>query len=377
MGDAQAEVLLESLDHLQVPRSHRVTYWRILNAGTMPESAILETSEDPTSVRWLEAEGFVFRDVDQNNRTRYYPCEPGLLAQSLLNKCSWKYGEFSAIPSEELEKVRGHIEAVRSVAQDVFQKMVVARRLPKGIVYLEGPERISNFIVSMISDASDIFGVTAAEWTSNLPLIWAAICDRLAKGIRYRRIVGEVTLTAFGHAINKRDVNEIGVQLRVLPQSLLTSPFYLIETPSAESAIAFNDVQLRRERRIEAHFIDHGRLVASFRDRATELWNMSAPAASVFDFLDGVRGEYLRAVKDDLGSYAEDLASQVFDWGIFCDFPPDPRSLCVIEQLSVAKHILPYNVPIGRFPYMANILEPLRSFLAASLQSKEISRADS
>jgi hypothetical protein len=320
----------------------------------------------------LENSGFVIREIDDNGCPQLIPIDPVLVGTALLNRWSWHYPPFdhrrTTSPGASVPDI---IETAKRLAQRLLRDAPAHRDEAQGFRYLNGEDTISNFIAASIDQADAVFGLTAAQWTSNLPLIWAAIQRRLRSGLHYRRIAGETTIVSFGHAINKRDVLDVGVQLRATLASRLSEVYYLLKAKGRYSAIVFNEAQL--ESRREATFIDNQALLHPLRERAEYLWETSVPAALIFDFMEGIKEEYLAKVRAELGQTVELIAARIFDRGVFTeldDVEPTERTLA-IQTLADHGWTVPFSLPIGPFPFIANVVEPLRAFLADRVPQKE------
>lgn len=66
--------------------------------------------------------------------------------------------------------------------------------------------------------------------TATLPVFWAAITDRCAKGVRYQRYVPAEEMLQHGLKVVARDIEEVGVDLRIVDPESIRHRFYLIDS---------------------------------------------------------------------------------------------------------------------------------------------------
>jgi hypothetical protein len=330
------------------------------------------TSDTKEAMGWLENVGFVFSELEGNNNDRvFYPTEPDLLAASFNHRCEWGLPPFGYLGGENCHGQEA-IATLNRCAKELIADSTQPKRVPKDFIFLEGTERISNFIVRLIEQSSDFFGMSATEWASNLPLIWAALVKRIGEGLRYRRLAGEGIFVAFGHEINKRDVLEVGVNLRILQESQLNPIFYLATTPESEICLTFNDVQARLAGRREATSFANKVLVTRFREIAEAKWEAAVPAATMFRFMDELREDYLKKVQDTLGAQATEVAVQIFDRGVFADFRGCGNNEHVLlEKLNREGLVLQKDIGIGTSNVVPNVLGEVSKFLEEVVRTKE------
>lgn len=359
-----SEIIVAFAD-LEIPMDQAKAYLSLLGAGSWSED------EAQPEIGWLETEGLAFSELSDDNRLHFFPLDPTLVLTAFYYRQLWHYtsreGDISTLPASTQSRL---LSLGRSVAllSTALADRSNRRQRPGGFVFLEGRSKISTFLVQLINDASEVFSVTAAEWTTNLPLIWAALVRRLANGMVYRRVCSELVLVAFGQAINRRDVFEVGVDLRVLPRSAIREVFHLATAAGTTTALLFHAEPLATDRKARATFIDNASLVRRFTERAQNYWSHAVPAGPLLERIDNLSAEYLERVKDSLGTMAAAVAREVFDYGVFSK--PDTLGISdtaeVVRQLVAARFLLPLSLPIGAFGYVANIVDEVREILKMS-----------
>jgi hypothetical protein len=160
----------------------------------------------------------------------------------------------------------------------------------------------------------EIRGITAPRWTPGLPLVWEAIKDRCSAGVQYRRLADELTFASFGLAINRRDVERIGVGLRVAPKELLKQKFFTVDE---YAVFVFWDTARGDPFPLKASLTSMPVMVQKCISWFDTIWSRAVPAESLFAEFEGFRGRFVATCRSVLGESGEEVGNGLVDYGRF------------------------------------------------------------
>lgn len=339
--------LLTSL--LGMPETAASRYVELLQ-GSQPLQPT--SDEELHDLTLLESLGFAIAENAPSGPKRYYPLDAALVAASLEHQFAWK-----SLP-EGNKITKANVQRLCALISKA-----AAPRSPEQIAtpfsYIAGTAAISNFLATIIPQATNLLCISAAVWATNLPLIWAALKKRLEEGLDYRRVATLASFIAFGYEINRRDLLELHINLRVVTEQAPSPILYVITTSDATRVLLFNDVQLQQTGRKEATFVTHPRLVESLAEVAERIWISATPAIDLLAPMHQIRHRFLDAIVSRLGFAHAETAEAIFDYGVFAD-----TSLSATDHLSaleregfIQKTVLD-NLGISH--YQASILSDLQ-----------------
>jgi len=302
----------------------------------------------------LENYGFVFREAASAGYI-FFPTPLEILIPSLLHRLDWSYPPFIDIPENERECLHG---SLKQLLDDFPPRESSQPDAPKTAQVLEGAANIDTFIARILGDTRDACAISAAEWSTNLPLVWGTLSQRIKEGMRYRRIVSPLGLAAFGWAVNDRDTREIGVDLRVSLATTL-SPFYLFSGEHLHSAIVFGSSTVENSR-ARATYTALGQLTKRLSEIFDDLWDTATPANTILKRLQAHRSIYIERALQSCGVDGRRVAGLLFDKGIFSDFSSSDSSH--LSSLVSSGLAITSNYTIGFTKYVPNIIDELTSY---------------
>ena len=319
----------------------------VIDSAT-PSSSLTATAE-------LEKYGFVFRRTTPAGY-ELLPTPFEILVPSLLHRVQWKYPPFTDISDQERMRLENVFMRLR---ENLPKSVAVPNESPASSRTLEGTTEIDSFLAHVFRETQEVCAISAAEWSSNLPLVWAVIEQRMRQGMHYRRIVSPLGLAAFGWQINSRDTSETGIELRVDTTPAL-SPFYLFTGELFRSALVFvppaNDASARR-----ATYTALGqladRLFGIFEDR----WKTAVPAPTILRRLDSFRPVYIGSARKAFGERGVHIAELLFNKGIFSELTADEAA--ILPSLVDAGLLVRSKYTIGRTNHVPNITEEIARYV--------------
>lgn len=320
------------------------------------------------NLKCLEEKGMIIREVDEKQKEYVVPLNPLIVSRSLYSRFLWEY-----IPTERLS-AKLTLNEVRILSNyhetcDLFSKIFTpmygfSTRSIERISGLERipSERLSNVLSQMLSSASDeILGITAFPWTPNIALVWETLKERMASGVKYRRIADEITLIAFGHSINYRDVFEVGVNLGIIDGKEITEKFYVVDN---EEVFMFFPGVLPYYFKLEGMRITIGSVVRMYRDTFEHLWSKAIPAPKIINYISAIKGEFLNKSTKNLSQEEKRVVEGLFEYGKF--YKLSYTSLSLQHITSVLKPLEKKNYLIlfsdSEIGFIPNLLPYIRKY---------------
>lgn len=337
-----------------ISTSAEEVYDQVLQAGHISIHGATP-SIDMAAATDLENYGFVFRQMVQAGYD-LFPTPLEILIPSLLHRLDWSYPPFADVPTEERERLRNDFMQLHKKMPTSESPQLDSPAMPRA---LEGAANIDAFVARILGDTWDVCAVSAAERSSNLPLLWAVLVQRMKEGMRYRRIVSPLGLAAFGWNINDRDTTEIGVDLRVSLTEML-SPFYLFTGDQLRSALVFVS-SVRDDTQPRATYTALGQLTERLSKMFDDLWRAAVPVRPILHRLQAHRPLYIERAFQTCGEAGARVAALLFDKGIFAEFTADDDPLLL--SLVNSGLAITSNYTIGLTNHVPNIIDEITCYV--------------
>jgi len=157
----------------------------------------------------------------------------------------------------------------------------------------------------------------------------------MADGVVYRRICDLNEVVEHGLHIKRRDMEEVGVQLRVLEDEVITRKFYLID--DRYGVISWPD-EVGDGFALAGQVVENTWLCRKYRREFEVAWEEAIPGDLVVDILEGAASELLEQAGRVLGLQGQEWLQKVVDWGIYARFPdlPDAERQRIEEEALAA-----------------------------------------
>lgn len=316
-GEENALIFIEELSSLGLAHEEALLYVSILRKG-----GVEGIEADGQALTNLVGLALVRSEIDERGKPFLVATHPRIAVNSLINRVVW-----ANQPADAGRGTAAEDEMIASHQADLAPLVVgLEGLLQRGetppLVAYEDADAFAAALVDAIAEADvQVRGVTARGWLPNIALVWGAICDALGRGIPYYRLSDLVTWVSWGYAINRRDVRESGVRLRI-STSAIADKYFIVDDHSAfifesgPSEGRFTSSGTRMRNRL---------LVAGLVDSFDDAWEAGVPAEAALDATERLRGDFLaraRGVAPD----ALDVAAKIFDYGVYCSYTPDERA---------------------------------------------------
>lgn len=315
--------LLEVLEHLGVPTRAGEFYIQIAEVGrkfvTDLRSEFGGGRKDLLQdLKWLQDNGFILVQFDPARHKEAVALAPSIVARSLYARFLWRYTPLEHAlsrlsPKERLtlERYGKLCQTMEELASEIYQPPDLNQTL---VMYQ--PDECPNALAVALRDASqEILGVTVPPWVPNISVIWETLRERMEKGVRYRRICDEVTFISFGHLMNRRDVLEVGVRLRVISHERILDKFFLIDH---NAVFVLHPMKRRRGFGLEATRLTAEAFVNRYRNTFELMWRAGISGRDLIAYMDTVRDSFLSRCQEAAGDVGKRLGAALFDYGKFC-----------------------------------------------------------
>jgi hypothetical protein len=193
------------------------------------------------------------------------------------------------------------------------------RREPYRII---GDDAISGFLMKSVARGRFVLrAIVAPPWVGKLPMIWSAVTYIRGLGASYYRLSDQETFASFGYKINKRDMEDVGVELRILRRDPMSVPKIYLVDDSLAAVLQKDDSGERCTVYENPQEIDGQK--AEFKG----LWDESVPAEILLEQLEEQRGTFIRNAKELLTNAELEAYGFLLDYGVFC-YPSHLKNVC-------------------------------------------------
>lgn len=317
--------IVRRLEAIGLSETAANTYLRILRAGRLHERDLDDVPQKV--IEDLILRRLIFFERRPSGRT-YFALDPKTAFRTLWDKTLWE----AAVTEEELMKlpraeavdlldVRRQCRELSKMATSLYS---YRRPLTAGQIRIaQDAEELALTLTETIARAQE--EVAALSRSPRLPQvapIWETLCDRMEDGVVYRRICDLDEIVDHGLHIKRRDMEETGVQLRVLEAEVISRKFYLID--DRYSVIYWPD-EAGDGFTLVGQVVDNSWLARKYRREFEGAWDEAIAGELVVSILEEAASELVERAGQALGSQGEEWLQKIVDWGIFARFPDMPE----------------------------------------------------
>jgi len=322
-SEAHQRKVTETLTKLGISEQDSQIYVEILRQQpgectglSLGETPVLKNAYE--TVRKLQDMGIVSVGLDAFGKSVVRPIDPRIVSRAIYARFLWSLCPSEAMIGDLSTEERTRLKEYRELCGMLEEELGNLYTHPctrEGIVMIQ-EEQISVELAICLGRVEQIIrGVTAPTWVPDISLVWETIKDRIAEGIVYRRLGDPLTFVSFGHAINRRDVEQIGVKLRLLPQKQLKDKFFIVDTTEA---FIFWPPGPGRYFPLEASRTTFNDMILNCCESFDRLWKIAVPAEKIFPYMERLREQFVERCVSCTGTEeTRHLAEGVFDYGKF------------------------------------------------------------
>jgi len=355
------EELFGVFTKLGISNASAELYCDILLKGRVLKENMVGT---PGLIDELERAGLLHIDMDATGKEYALAIEPQVAVNALYAQRLWEHTPLEGWNYTNIDAIalKNLYDAKTYLISKLNQSHAITYIGEQGIKNIPA-DLSSNAISASLKQAClEILGMTSPPWLSNISLVWETIKDRIKHGVIYRRLCDEITLIAFGHQINLRDVFKVGVKLVVLPEESFTEKFYVRDK---SEVFVFVPGGPNERFKLELVQVSLPPMVNVFREKFEVLWNKGASGENVIDFMNKLRTDFLKRSATGLKDNEKQIIEGLFDYGKFFKGRyveiEQERLHTFLKDLELKGHIFSYSdTELG---YLPNILDELREYI--------------
>lgn len=310
------DLILEGLCGLGLSRTQAGLYLGVLHSGGV--EAVENRGDE---LRVLAELGLVRTELDELGRSFLVATHPRIAVSSLVNRIAWRSrppdtGRGTLAADQLVDEYMAANDALTSSLESLLER----GETPALVAYEDGDAFAAALVDAIAVAELQVRGITARGWLPNIALVWGAICDAMKRKVPYNRLSDLGTWISWGDAINRRDVLETGVRLRIATQPVADKYFIVDET----SAFVFETADPEGRFAGAGTMMRNRMLVASLVATFDDAWDSGIPAADAFDASERLRPDYLLRAEES-GADAVRVAERIFDFGVYCSYTKDER----------------------------------------------------
>lgn len=270
-----------------------------------------------------------------------YALDPEVVWNAFIKGTSWKFVNtltdsdvdilMSNLPENHriaLQHFRESVDAIRRAAIELYggTAFVTTHRWREAI----DANHMSQVLAESIQQAkSRIRAVSKSPRLPHVALIWESILSRIKESIPYQRVADLTEIAEHGLDVVRRDVGQVGIDLKVLDTNDIEHKFYLVDK---SLVIVFHTTGLREDGATIGRITDQSEIISRYQKRFEKYYDNGVPAQFVLDVL-SQSGDRLLERADVLG-----YKSNQIDWlqglialGTFC-LKDDPFSYAAVHR---------------------------------------------
>ncbi|RME83109.1 MAG: XRE family transcriptional regulator [Caldilineae bacterium] len=300
-------------------------YVCILRAGHLHEKELRDVPYE--ALQELILRRLVFYERQNSGRV-YFVLDPATAFRTLWDEVLWQ----AAVSEEDLLKLpreeAAHLLAVRNTCRELAQMAGALysfrRPLAAGQIRIaQDAEELALMLAETIARAEkEVVALSRSPRLPQVAPIWETLTDRMAAGVSYRRICDLDEIVEHGLHIKRRDMEEAGVQLRVLEAEVISRKFYLIDD---RYGVIFWPGKAGNGFALAGQVVENAWLARKYRREFEVAWEEAIPGELVVDVLAEAAADLLEEAGRVLGPQGRAWLQKIVDWGIFARFPDMPE----------------------------------------------------
>ena len=369
MDEKTTERLVEVMVRLGFTTAEASAYRRLIAPAVISDNAAIGTDSPPDTVLVaLEKAGLVARETSDAGAPWFEVVDPRIASRALYARFLWSHcpseGHIIGLSDDVRTTLVRHREDCSRFEALALPFVAVSGR-SDSLEMIAGESISESIAVSLAQTQRTIRGITLPSWAPHTSVVWETIRSRLRAGVSYLRLADEWTLIGFGHAINKRDVLEAGVNLRLHRREQFAEKYFICDD---RVAIIFWPADPSSSFPLEATRT----MMPAFIGRCTEafdgIWNRAVSATDLFPHIEELRCRYIASVLSALGDTCAAAAATLFDYGKFCyradGSPQYGIGAESLRELRAKGFVVP--LPTEEWALVPNVVDTVRSLLPSA-----------
>lgn len=318
--------LHELFTALNLPRAAAAAYFSLLCRGPMKPDELanharLDAADCRSTIEVLRTLRLI-----GNDRGLLYAAEPAFAWMAIATDLVWgqrttlaSIRELPTLGDAAAELMRRRCEELAALARDLYTPYSSVRQ--HRVIDADTWDQFSFLTCELIARANgEVVAVSKSPRSPQLASFWAVLTDRLDHhGVRYRRVADLDEVEAHGLRIINRDMDDHGIDLRVLERERIQHEFYAVDgkflavahQPAASST---------RQRRGVGRVTNRLDIVRRYCDRFVQYFMESIPASFVVARLAMAADALIVTARRSLLPYQVSWLRDIVDYGKFSKF---------------------------------------------------------
>jgi len=279
-----------------------------------------------------------------------YPINPDLAWGSVSNDMTWRFynsvndyekpRSHYALPSryrEPVQHARNVINAIREIATRLYESAPSVER-HRWREALDKEHLAVLLSEAILQGSSRICCVSKPPRSSQLAIIWESIVQRMKEGTAYQRIANLTEVIEHGLYIIQRDIEDYGVDLRVLDLDDIKHKFYVVDN---NFLVVYHLTGTDRSQQV-GRVTREKNTIKRYRKRFSKYYEKATPGLFVVQQLRKASKQLLETAQRQGFNEAEIAWLQcLINWGIFCNIEiPSISDLQELEEKALGVGIV-------------------------------------
>jgi hypothetical protein len=235
-----ASRLYELMIGLGFDRVTTEVYGVVLTCGPLAQRGIVSIlpglpGQVDDALAVLHRRGLIGSEYRRLRRRRFYAVAPHLAWRALGSELLWSTGDQTAawslsprVTDSTVEARSGACDEIAEVAGRLYRPHAAALAHREWDAATE--EELARLICELIAHArTSVLAVSTSPRLPQIASFWATLTDRIGAGVSYRRIADLDEVVDHGLTLVKRDIEEYGIDLRVLERDRIHHKFYVVD----------------------------------------------------------------------------------------------------------------------------------------------------
>lgn len=223
-----------------------------------------------------------------------YALDPDVVWTAFIRGTSWKF--VNTLTDNDLVTLMSNLSENHRIALQHFRESVdeirkAATQLYGGTAFITKHRwreaidinHMSQVLAESIQQArSRIRAVSKSPRLPHVALIWESILKRLKDSIPYQRVADLTEVVEHGLDVVRRDVEQVGIDLKVLDTNDIEHKFYLVDK---SLVIVFHTTGLREDGATIGRVTNQSETISRYQRRFESYYKSGIPAQFVIDAL--------------------------------------------------------------------------------------------
>ena len=298
-------------------------------------------------------------------KVRYYARAPEITWAALESRLIWERDNSLKPVREVFSTGDQHDDRLRTICIDIVPfAQQIYKPYHGALTHREReantPDELTRLTCELIYDAkSNIYAVSKSPRLPHVAEFWSVLLKRIKDaGVTYKRIVDLDEIVDHGLKVVTRDINEIGIDLRVIEKSKISSSYYIVDKRwlSVQYAVSKSNNYIGK---ITSQTQKIGRYFKKFK----KYYDGSIPGEFAVAHLRNASNELLSNLPQKFSSTEIQWLKSLIDMGKFSTFHKTngwtQEEFYQVKEKAIVHQVVNLNhdgIPVLNYPTNENLL---------------------